>query len=221
LKKEIINTIVVIMSKKINKFIKILISTDFILSSSWGLISPIFAIFLIEGIIDNPIEAAKVAGFSSLIYWVLKSILQIPISNYLDKNHGEVDDFYFLMTGVCLTSFVPFGFAFSSLVWHIYTLEALHAIGMAMVIPSRSAMFTRHIDKGQEAYEWAINSTCLGIGAGITGAVGGVIASVYSFRIVFILTGIFSFLSAFAVFLIKNEVKSTNEKVARVSKYIE
>ena len=209
------------MFKKINKIVKVLISHYSILSSAWGLISPIFAIILIKDISSNPVEVARIAGFASLIYWVLKSILQIPISNYLDKNHGEKDDFYFLIIGVCLTSLVPFGFAFSSFVWHIYVLEALHAIGMAMVIPSRGAMFTRHIDKGQEAYEWAMNSTCLGIGAGITGAVGGIIASTYGFKIVFLLAGSISFLSAFIIFLIKDNVISVDRVISRVSPYIE
>ena len=209
------------MFKKINRVIKVLISNYFLLSSAWGLVSPIFAIFLLEDIAkENPVEAAKIAGFAALIYWVLKSILQIPISNYLDKNHGEKDDFYFLVTGICLTSLVPFGFAFSSLIWHIYALEVLHAMGMAMVIPSRGAMFTRHIDKGKEAYEWAMNSTCLGIGAGITGAIGGIIASIYSFRVVFLLTGIFSFSSALVIFLIKNKVASTDKITSRVSPYV-
>ena len=209
------------MFKKINKIVRVLISSYFILSSSWGLIAPIFAIFLVEGITNDPIEAVKVAGFASLIYWGLKSVLQIPISNYLDKNHGEKDDFYFLVIGICLTSLVPFGFAFSSFVWHIYALGILHAIGMSMVVPSRGAMFTRHIDKGQEAYEWAMNSTCLGLGAGITGAIGGIIASAYGFRIVFLLAGFFSFFSALVVFLIKDKIVSTDKKTSRVSQYIE
>ena len=209
------------MFKKINKIIKVLISSYSILSSSWGFITPIFAIFLIEGITNNPVEAVRIAGFASLIYWVLKSVLQIPIGSYLDKNHGEKDDFYFLVIGLCLTSLVPFGFAFSSLVWHIYVLEALHAMGMAMVIPSVSAIFTKHIDKGQEAYEWAMNSTCLGIGAGVTGAIGGIIASTYGFKIVFILAGFISFLSAFIIFLIKDKIASTNKKSSRVLQYIE
>ena len=209
------------MFKKINKITKVLISHYALLSSAWGIVSPIFAIFLIEDIIKNPTEAAKIAGFCSLIYWILKSILQIPISSYLDKNNGERDDFYFLIIGICLTSLVPFGFAFSSMVWHVYILHALHAIGMAMVIPSRGAIFTRHIDKGQEAYEWAMNSTCLGIGAGLMGALGGILASIYSFKVIFILVGLFSFSSAFVIFLIKNDIASTNKKISRVSKYIE
>jgi len=209
------------MFKKINRVTKVLISHYFILSSAWGLVSPIFAIFLLEDISSSPADVAKIAGFASLIYWVLKSILQIPISSYLDKNHGEKDDFYFLITGICLTSLVPFGFAFSSFVWHIYALGVLHAIGMALVVPSRGAMFARHIDKGQEAYEWAMNSTCLGLGAGIMGAIGGIMASIYSFRLIFILTGIFSFLSALVIFLIKDSVATTDKETVRVSKYIE
>lgn len=209
------------MFKKINKITRTLISQYFILSSAWGLISPIFAVFLLKDISKNPTEVAKIAGFASLVYWLLKSLLQIPISNYLDKNHGEKDDFYFLIIGTCLISLVPFGFAFSSFVWQIYVLQALYAVGMAMVIPSRGAIFTRHIDKGQEAYEWAMNSTCLGLGAGITGAIGGILVSLYNFQVIFILTGVFSFSSAIVLFLIKDDIASTNKKTIRISPYIE
>lgn len=209
------------MFKKINRAIKVLISSYFLLSGAWFLVSPIFAIFLLEDIEQNPMGVAKVAGFASLIYWVLKSVLQIPVSNYLDNNHGEKDDFWFLIIGISITSLVPIGFAFSDKVWQVYFLQVVYAIGMSMVIPSRSAMFTRHIDKGQEAYEWAMNSTCLGLASGVTSSIGGVLASIYGFRSIFFLVSLFSFSSALVVFLIKDKIYPTNKKVTRVSPYAE
>jgi MFS family permease len=209
------------MLKETNRIIKILIFSYAVLAGAWSLSSPIYSIFILEGVNDNPSEAAKIVGFSYLVYWMVKSILQIPISNYLDNNHGEKDDFYFLILGVLITSLSPFGFAFSSAAWHIYLFQAVHAIGFAMIIPARSAIFTRHIDKGKEAYEWAMNSTCLGITSGITNAFGGIIAANYGFKTVFFLAGSFMMLSSLLMWLIKKDIFSTDKKVTRVSQFIE
>ncbi|XOB40147.1 MAG: MFS transporter [Candidatus Nealsonbacteria bacterium] len=195
------------MSKPINRIIKTLIVSDFVLNSGWGFLGPIFAIFIVQNIVGgSATQAAKIAGFASLIYWIVKSTLQIPIGRYLDKNHGEKDDFLFMVFGTFLTGFVPFGFMVSFEPWHIYAFHAFHAIGMAMVIPSWSAIFTRHIDKGKEAYEWSVRSTSLGFGVGITGAVGGIIAAFFGFKIIFILVGSFTMLATCLLLLIYKDI---------------
>lgn len=195
------------MEQSINKVIKILISSDFALNSGWGLLGPVFAIFLLQKIAAGSVtEAAKIAGFASLTYWIVKSFLQIPIGRYLDKNYGEKDDFWFVVFGTFLTGLTPFGFLISSLPWHIYGFQALHALGMAMVIPSWSAIFTRHIDKGREAFEWSIESTSLGFGTGIAGAVGGLLVALFGFKIIFILVGVFTMISVSLLLLIHKEI---------------
>lgn len=199
------------MSKAINKVIKFLIYSDFVLSSGWGLVGPIFAIFIVQKIAaGNPIEGAKIAGFASLIYWIVKSILQIPIGRNLDKNHGEKDDFRFMVFGTFLTGLVPFGFMISSEPWHIYAFHILHAVAMAMVVPSWSAIFTRHIDKGKEAFEWSLRSTSLGFATGIAGALGGILAAVYGFDIIFVLVGSLSIVSALILLMFSKEITIGN-----------
>ena len=176
-------------------------------NSAWGLLAPGVAIFLLQDIAGgNPAAAAKIAGFGTLSYWVVKSIFQIPIAVYLDENHGEIDDFWFFLVGTTMTGFIPFGFLFATQPWHIYLLEALHAVGMALVVPSSSAIFIRHADKGREALESGLNSTVLGIGVGITGAVGGVLVAYVGFHAIFILTGIFTLLSAFLIYGIREDM---------------
>lgn len=195
------------MFKHINKIIKVIIYWDIIINSAWGLLAPVFAIFVVQKItMNDTVQGATVAGFASLFYWLTKSVLQIPIGHYLDKNHGEKDDFWFTVVGTFLTGLVPFGYLISSLAWHIYFWQIIHAIGMSMVIPSAYAIFTRHIDKGKEAYEWGLDSTLLGIGVGITGAVGGIMVAYFGFQAIFILTGIFTIISALFFFLIRKEM---------------
>jgi MFS family permease len=179
-------------------------------NSAWGLLGPIFAVFLVEKITFNAAKGAEVAGFAALIYWVFKSFLQIPIGAYLDKNHGEKDDFWFMAIGTLLCGLVPFGFIFATLPEHIYLLQIVYAVAMSMIIPSSYAIFTRHIDKGKEASEWSIDSTVLGFGVGITGALGGIIAGKFGFDVVFILTGLINLCSGFFLITIRHHMSSHN-----------
>jgi len=197
------------MLKSINKVIRVLIISDFFLNCGWGFLGPIFSIFIVQNITTgSTAEGAKVAGFAALFYWASKSFLQIPLGRYLDKNHGEKDDFLFMVIGTFLTGLVPFGFLIAFLPWHIYLSQILHGIGMAMTLPSWLAIFTRHIDKGKEAFEWGMESTSIGIGAGLTGAIGGIMVAIFGFKIVFLLVGAFTIFSTLLLLVIRKEMAS-------------
>ncbi len=201
------------MSKAINKIIKILITSDFFLNLGWGLVGPVFAIFILQRIaVDDMSEATRIAGFASLSYWAVKSILQVPIGNYLDKTKGEKDDFWFMTIGTFIAGFIPIGYLFSTSAWHIYVLQMIYAVGMSMVFPPWLAIFTRHIDKNREALEWSIESTFLGAGAGIAGGVGGILASMFGFPLVFILVSGLTFFSTFLLLFIRNDVFVRDDK---------
>ncbi len=191
------------MLKSINKVIKILVFSDLSLLFGWGLINPILAIFIVQSIEGGDV---KVAGMAVGIYWLSKSIIQIPVANYLDKNYGEKDDFYFLVGGTLLASLSPFGFIFATLPWHMYLLQIVHAAGLAIALPAWCGIFTRHIDKGKEAQSWALDSSALGIGTGFAGIIGGTVAGTYGFTALFIGVGVFGIIAALLCLLIKKEL---------------
>lgn len=196
------------MFGKLSKVITYYIYWDFTVNSAWGFLSPVFAIFVVQNVATGSIaQGARITGFATLAYWVTKAILQMPIATYLDKNHGEIDDFWFYFIGSLLTGLVPFGFLFSSMAWQVYVLQIIHAVGMSMVVPSANAIFVRHIDKGREAYETGLNNTLAGIGVGVTGAAGGVIAGYFGFQAIFILTGVLTLVSTIFIFAMKNEMQ--------------
>lgn len=190
-----------------NKIIKNLIIGDVFFNSALGLIAPIFALFIVLKITQgNAAKAAQVVGVATLLLWILKSLLQIPIGKYLDKKQGEKDDYWVMFFGHVIVALIPFGYLFSTEVWHIYVLYLLQAVGMAMLVPSWYAIFGRHIDLGKEAYEWGTDSTLLGIGVGITGALGGFLMATFNFDIIFIISGILGIISAILLLFIKNEI---------------
>jgi len=195
------------MFKGVNKVMRAYIYWDFVINSAWGLLGPVFAIFVLEKIaIGDVAQGVRLVGFATFFYWATKSIMQIPIGQYLDKNHGEVDDFWFFVIGTFIVALVPIGFLISYLPWHIYVFQIIHALGMSMIIPSSYAIFIRHTDKGKEAYESSLDSTFFGLGVSVTGAVGGVMASLVGFNAIFILTSLFSFISILFIFWVKKDM---------------
>jgi len=177
------------------------------LNLGWGLLSPVFAIFILEKVASNgPIEAAKIAGLAALFYWIPKSFFEIPIGIYLDKHHGEKDDFWFMVAGYFMVAFVPIGYLFSSAPWHIYFLQVIYAAGMAMSIPSWLAIFTRHIDKGKEAFEWGMESTSVGTGAGIAGGLSGIVVAILGFKMLFAFVSGLTIISAILLLSIRKHI---------------
>ena len=197
----------------INRVIKILITSDFLLQSGWGLIGPIFAIFLTRQIQGGDL---KMVGFVAATYWVTKSIIQPFIAKHLDKNHGEKDDFQFLVVGMYVANLIPLGYLFSTQPWHIFSLEFTRGLAMACVVPTWSAIFTRHIDKGREAFSWSMESTGIGFAAGLAGAIGAWLASVFSFKIVFILVSLFGLASSSTLLLIRHSLFLKNHFAPRL-----
>ena len=197
----------------INKVIRTLIASDFLLQSGWGLIGPIFAIFLTKQIQGGNLA---MVGFVAATYWITKSIVQPFIAHFMDVKKGEKDDFNFLIKGMYIANLIPLGYLFSTQPWHIFTLEFIRGLAMACVIPSWAAIFTRHIDKGWEAFSWSIESTAVGFAAGFAGAFGGIIASFLGFKTLFILVTLFGLISSSLLFLIRNQIFPRDHFAPRV-----
>lgn len=177
----------------VNKIVRYFIISDLILWSGWGLIEPLFAVFVIKNI-----EGATLVsiGFLATIYWVVKGVIQIPVSLFLDKTGGEKDDFYALIFGLMITGIGAFSLILASTMEHIYLIQLIKAIGFALYIPAWSAIFSRHLDKAHTAFDWAFSSSSVSLGIGLAGLIGGSIASVFGFDILFLIVGLMALASA-------------------------
>lgn len=193
------------MEKRINKIIIIFLVSDFFLHSGWGLIAPIFAIFLTEQIRGGSLE---MIGFIAATYWMTKSIAQPFIANALDIEKGEKDDFYVLLFGMCVANLIPLGYFFSSELWHIFLLEFIRGIAMACVVPAWLGLFTKNIKRDWHAFSWSLHSTTIGLGIAFSAAFGGIIASFLGFRAIFILIFILGTISTSILFHVRNKIIS-------------
>jgi MFS family permease len=188
---------------KINKIVKYLVLADIAFWTGWGLINPIFSIFIVEKIVGG---TALVAGIATAIYWTMRSLLVFPIGTILDKYDGDRDDYLFLVTGNLVASLVLFGFMFAIYPWHIYVLQFFYGLGMAMAIAGWRSLFTKRIDKGREASEWAIDDTFISLGCGMAGLVSGWIATQFGFTQSFLIAGTLGILSVFVLLGLRKEI---------------
>src|SRR3989344_7854035 len=85
----------------LSRVVRFCILGDIFLWSGWGLLDPIFAIFIMQNIKGASLVSI---GVLATIYWTVKGLLQIPVSLYLDKTEGEKDDFYTMLFGLLIVS---------------------------------------------------------------------------------------------------------------------
>lgn len=186
-------------SIKINKVVQKLIWADLILISGWSLIDPVFSIFIV-----NRIQGATIVtvGFAAAIFWFTKSILQMPVAFVLDRIKGEKDDYLVFVLGLALSSIAAFSLALSTQVWQLYLMKLIQALAFALYIPSWYSLFSRHIDKEHQSFEFSLDSTVTGITAGVMGLLSGVLVNWFGFVTLFFIAAVLSLLAAVVIFLV-------------------
>ena len=71
-----------------NKIIKNLILTDIAFWTGWGMVTPVFAIFITDRIVGG---TALTVGIAVSIYWLCRSLLVFPFAKIVDKCQGQKD----------------------------------------------------------------------------------------------------------------------------------
>lgn len=178
----------------VNRIIKTIVITDFFYNSAFASFGPVFAIFITSQIEGGSV---KVAGFAAAIYWIVKSLVQLPIARLLDKTDGERDDFWALFLGSFLSGLVPLAYIFASKPIHLYVIHGFYGFIMAWVVPAWYSIFTRHVDKWRISFEWSLDSVfSVGLAAAGATALGGYIADRFGFTTLFLLASVVSVFSS-------------------------
>lgn len=194
---------------KINNLIKFLTFSDILIVTGWGLINPIFAVYVTQQIKGGNLE---LIGLASSVYYILRSVLQLPFARFIDKRKGEIDDFIVMGIGSLFICLVPFLYIFAKTNVHVIILQAFYGIGSAMALPGWLAIFTRHIDKHKEAEEWAFYSSMVGLGAALAGGLGGFFAEKFGFRLLYLIVGVICTFGASFLFFVYQDLRMAEKK---------
>ncbi len=182
-----------------NRTIVGLMVSDVFIFTGFGLVDPILAIFIKDHIAGGTIIAA---GLASTIFFVVKSLVQLPFSRYVDTHDNKLK---WLLVGTILTTAIPFLYLTANSIWMIYWIQVVHGIASGLAYPTWLGLWTAHMDRHHESFEWSLYSTLVGIGVGITATVGAAIAQNFGFSMTFILVGAMLLFGCAVLFLLENE----------------
>lgn len=184
-----------------------MILSDVLILSSFGLIGPIFAIFIIENLEGGTIVAA---GLSTTIFLVVKSTVQMPLSRYfIDKEKHKTRS---LLLGTLLIIAVPFIYIAAKSVYAIYIAQAIYGLGAAMAYPSWFSLFTTYMDKKHKGFEYTLWSTSIGVGTAITAYFGAKIAELLGFKTLFFFVGLVALLG-FCLLIVLDRIDGRSRKI--------
>lgn len=185
-------------SLRLNRIIAGLIFADLALLAGWGLVNPIMGVFLTDHVRGGSLAAV---GIAVAIFWGVRSLLQIPVATYLDRQRGEGADVHALVMGLMIGAAAAFLMPLADSVRHVYLIEFVHAVSYAFYIPAWSAVFSRHVDPEHTALEWALDRSVGGLATGAAGLLGGVVANAYGFSAVFVAAGALSLVGVLGILL--------------------
>ncbi|TSC91914.1 MAG: hypothetical protein CEN90_29 [Parcubacteria group bacterium Licking1014_17] len=192
----------------ISRAIKKLVGFDFTINFAFGLLSPIFAVFVIENIQGSTL---KVVGLSAMFYWIARVLTTIPFSRLMDRLDGERDEFYFIIIGAFIISTIPLFYLLARFPWHIYIIQFVYGVGNSMTVPAWRILFTDHIDRGKIGFEWSLDDVAVGLAVAISAYIGSFIADKYGFETVIVILSILGYVSTLLLLRLGKDAETLAE----------
>ncbi len=189
----------------VNRVIRHLVISDFVLNFAFGLLAPIFAVFVLKNIEGGSI---RVIGLATTFYWISRTLTTVPLSRFMDRTDGERDEFYFVIVGTFIMSSLPLFYLVASLPWHIYLIQFILGIANSLAVPGWRILFTDHIDRGKTGFEWSLEDIAIGLSVGISAYLGSVLADKFGFKIVFIILAILGYISTIILSMLRSDAKT-------------
>jgi MFS family permease len=196
-----------------NLVLRALILADLFILGGFGLVQPIFAVYMLQNLGGATVASVGVALTVQLF---VKAVFQILVGKWGDEEKGNKRELLCLLAGSILISFVPIGFVFAKNVGHVYLIQALFGFGQALNYPSWRVMFSRYTLHDKAGYQWGVYDTVVSLATAASAALGGFIAQSYSFHYLFLLVSFLSFIgTGFIVHIFKHEFTRESRKSSK------
>jgi len=166
--------------------LKILLLADGFVLFAFGLLAPIYAIF-VEKIGGDVLDA----GITYSIYLFVLGISIFFISRWENhqKYQGKLLAFSYLL--FCIAAA---GYLFVSNKYHLFIVQAVLGIAEAFNSPVYDGLFSKFLDRGRFVSEWGIYAGMRSIVTAIAAIVGGAVALYFGFKALFVSMILFSIL---------------------------
>lgn len=182
--------------------LKILLLADAMLLLAMEMFGPLYAIFVAE--IGGDLLTA---GWAYATFSMTSGVVILILSRLSLDIRGRD---WVVPVGYGLCSLGILGYLFVSAPIHLFVVQVVMGLALAVLTPSWDALYTHFIDPERAVYQWGLEEAQDYIVPAIAAAIGGVIAQYFGFRVLFILM----FLASLAGVFISLRVIGTTTKNA-------
>ncbi len=189
----------------VNRVIKLLVFSDFVLNFAFGLLAPIFAVFILKSV---PGSSLKVVGLATTFYWLARVLSTVPLSRLMDKTDGERDEFYFMVIGSFILSSIPLFYLLINSPAQLYLIQFIYGLAGSMAVPSWRILFTDHLDRGRTGYEWSLEDIAIGVSTAMSAYIGSILADKFGFQVVLISLAMLGYLATILLIPIYHDAKT-------------
>lgn len=199
----------------VDKIVGVLVLSDVLITGSFGLIAPLFAIFISQNIIGASLE---VIAIFTAIYLLTKSLFQMVTTELIQKIKGEKDEFYFDFIGAFAAAMVYLIFPLINTIPELYVAAFILGISAALTYPSWSALFNNHIKNNKV---WGMYYIILDCILALAAIIGAMIAVNLGFDYLFLIIGSLGVVGSFILLIVKKDIFEKNKYKKIVSNNFE
>lgn len=163
-----------------------------------GLLAPMYAIY-VEKIGGDILTATNAWALFS----ITGGILIILIGRLTDR---VKEPEYFIVAGFLTAAVGYLGYLTVKGPGHLFIVQAILGVAMALMTPAHDALYTQHLDGGRFASEWGFWEGMWLITEAIAAFVGGIVVTYFGFQALFILMATMSLLTGFYILFLPRQI---------------
>ncbi len=176
-----------------NRALRLLLLTNGLVLVAGAMMGPIYALFVQK--IGGDLMDASLTG---AIFALAAGITTLVAGRIADKRRS---DELIVATGYFIMGIGFLMYMFASSVWEVFAIQIITGFAEAFYSPAFDALYSRHISRSRAGSEWgaweALNYFSIALGA----VMGGILASIWGFKSVFIIMSLLCFASSAYIFL--------------------
>lgn len=176
----------------LNPAVQAFVISESLFWSSWNLIAPIFAVFVVSEI---PGATVSQAAFGLTVYFIVRVFVELWVSRRagsLSSAQRAVID----VLGISIVSLAYLAIALVPTYNMVIVFYILAGLGFGIASPVKYALFTRALEKETEVSVWGIYDVAILASMAVATMAGGLIAEWYGFKTLFLMAAAINALGA-------------------------
>lgn len=183
-----------------HKQLKLFLTMNSFFVFATGMFGPIYAIF-VQGI-GGDILAAGTAWAIFMIVSGVGILLMGKVQDKIEKDKPAI------ILGYLLMSLGFLGYYFVSNVTQLFLLQVLLGISNVVLTPAYDSFYTKYLEKGKFASQWAAWEGTWHIVTGSAALAGALLVKIFSFKIMFLVM----FFTSLAGLYLSTQLKEKDER---------